>query len=183
MKKSILLIAAALFTLGMTSCTDEPIVNPNNNVTPEVSNVRVKTTADLNNTSWTYSMTYSQFIAAIAGVDTSCIPNYQDETFDFGLEFDGTYAHFTFPTNIEAWAGDTTGMQQIYGINYEYSYDGSTHTGYLMGTIEDDNGNDVPSNLQFTYDDATDVITFVLPLIYAEDNTPFNYTMNFHRNE
>ena len=37
--------------------------------------------------------------------------------------------------------------------------------------------------LQFTYDDATDVITFNLPMFYPEDGTPVTLTLNFARNE
>ena len=48
---------------------------------------------------------------------------------------------------------------------------------------EDNNGNDVPAKLKFTYNDITDAITFVLPMFYAEDNTPVNLTLVFKRNE
>ena len=72
-------------------------------------------------------------------------------------------------------------MQQISGVSYEYTYNGATHTGYLDGVADDENDN--PGQLEFTYDDATDVITFNLNLFYAEDETPVTLTLNFSRNE
>ena len=35
---------------------------------------------------------------------------------------------------------------------------------------------------EFTYDDATDVITFNLPMFKPEDGTPVTITLNFARN-
>ena len=58
-----------------------------------------------------------------------------------------------------------------------------TYTGYLDGVAEDVNGNDVPAHLQFTYDDATDAITFVIPMEFVENSTPVNLTLTFLRNE
>ena len=64
------------------------------------------------------------------------------------------------------------------GIDYEYSYDGASHTGYLVG--QDDNGN--VANLTFTYDDNTDAITFVLPLYLAEDTANvINFPLVYNR--
>ncbi len=183
MKKSILILAAAaLFTLGMTSCTDEPIVV--NGDTPATTTPRVKTTADLDNTEWSYTTTLSELIAnMMPGFDTCYLGGMDDETYEFGLTFDGTYAHFSFPENIMAFGGDEGEMDQIFGVSYTYSYNGATHTGYLDGVAEDENGNDVPAQLEFTYDDATDVITFNLDMFYAEDGTPVTLTLNFARNE
>ncbi len=77
--------------------------------------------------------------------------------------------------------GDDEGeLAQIAGVSYEYSYNGTTHTGYLDGVAHDEN--DQPAQLQFTYDDATDVITFNLNMFYAEDETPVALTLNFARN-
>ncbi|MBP5527706.1 MAG: sigma-70 family RNA polymerase sigma factor [Bacteroidales bacterium] len=104
-----------------------------------------------------------------------------DESMSFGLNFDGTYAHFTFPTNVMAFGGNEGELAQIAGVSYEYSYNGTTHTGYLDGVADDEN--DDPGQLQFTYDDATDVITFVLNMFYADDNTPVTLTLNFERAE
>ncbi|MBR6130791.1 MAG: hypothetical protein IKQ20_02910, partial [Bacteroidales bacterium] len=91
----------------------------------------------------------------------------------------GTYAHFTFSQNVEIWGmDDNDQMQQMQGIDYEYSYDGASHTGYLLG--QDENGN--PANLTFTYNDSTDAITFVLPLYFAEDTANvINFPLIYNR--
>ena len=178
MKTRIFVIAAAALALCMAACQKEENLVPNNNgITP-----KVQTTSDLDNTNWAYTTTYADFITSLLGADICGADQLENDTLTFGLNFDGTYAHFTFPTEVEAWGGDENGMQQIYGVSYTYSYDGATHTGYLNGVAEDENGNDVPAQLQFTYDDATDVITFVLPMVFAEDGTPVNLTLNFNRN-
>ena len=177
MKKNILIAAIAALTLSLTACQKED-VNPvdNGGVNP---NARVKSTSDLHNTDWTYSVTYFEFLNNL-GIDTTCMQGIDDESMTFGLNFDGTYAHFTFPTNIMAFGGDEGMLEQITGVSYEYTYDGTTHTGYLDGVADDENDN--PGHLQFTYDDATDVITFNLNLFYAEDETPVTLTLNFSRN-
>jgi hypothetical protein len=181
MKKNILILAAAaLFAFGMTSCTDEPIVTNGQN---PASNARVKTTADLHNTDWTYTVTTTELINNLFGTNLPCADSTAEETYTFGLNFDGQYAHFSFPENVMAFGGDEGELGQISGVSYEYAYDGSTHTGYLTVAAEDENGNDVPAQLEFTYDDATDVITFNLDMFYAEDGTPVTLTLNFERAE
>ncbi len=178
MKKNIFAIAAAaILAIGMTACEPETIV-PGENNAPQTSNARVKSTADLHNTDWTCTVTYFEFLSNL-GIDTTCISGMDDETMVFGLNFDGTYAHFSFPDNIMAFAGEGE-MQQIFGVSYEYTYNGATHTGYLDGVADDENDN--PGQLEFTYDDATDVITFNLNLFYADDETPVTLTLNFSRN-
>lgn len=187
MKKNIFAIAAAALVLCLASCQKEEIVSnatTNNGTTNNepTSNARVKTTSDLNNTDWSYTVTYSEFIYNMTGADLSCVPDFVDDTMTFGLNFDGNYAHFSFPSNVEALGGDENGLQQISGVSYTYSYDATTHTGYLDGVAEDENGNDVPAQLEFTYDDATDVITFVLPMT-DETDSPVTLTLVFVRNE
>lgn len=180
MKKNIFAIAAAaILAIGMTACEPETIV-PGENNAPQTSNARVKSTADLHNTSWSYTVTYTEFLNNLLGTNLPCMDSINDETYEFGLEFDGTYAHFSFPDNIMAFAGEGE-MQQIFGVSYEYTYNGATHTGYLDGVADDEDNN--PAQLEFTYDDATDVITFNLNLFYAEDETPVTLTLNFSRNE
>lgn len=192
MKKNIFFVAVAAFALCLASCQKEEI----NSVTPDNgggvnTGVRVKSTSDLHNTDWTCSMTFNQ-ILFLMGADTTCIPSFGDETYDLSLNFDGSLAHFTFSDNIEAYGlnAEETAMAQIFGLSYQYSYDGTTHTGYLICTTEDDNGNEVPAQLQFTYDDNTDVITFNLELYYAsddpstvDDTNPIIFPLNFVRNE
>lgn len=183
MKKNILIIAAAAIALCMASCQkEETTITPANGVNTEAS-PRVKSTSDLNNTDWSYTVTYSELLTNLLGSDLSCVENFEDDTMTFGLNFDGTYAHFSFPSNVEAWGGDATNFQQINGVSYTYTYDGTTHTGYLDGVAEDVNGNDVPAHLQFTYDDATDAIIFVIPMEFVENSTPVNLTLTFLRNE
>ena len=183
MKKSIIIAAAAILALGMTACQKEDIITPGNNVTPGTetpTTPMVNTTADLHNTDWTYSVTYFEFLNNL-GIDTTCMQGMDDETMTFGLNFDGTYAHFSFPDNVMAFGGDEGLLEQIYGVSYEYSYDGATHTGYLDGVADDENDN--PGQLQFTYNDATDIITFNLAMFYPEDSTAVSLTLNFARNE
>ncbi len=183
MKKNIFVAAAAALMLTFTACQKEDTVVTGENHGTNNSEVRVKSTSDLHNTDWTYSVTYSEFLSSLTGLDSSCMPEMEDDTLTFGLNFDGTYAHFSFPDNIEAYGGDEGMLAQIYGVSYTYSYNGSTHTGYLDGVAEDTTGNDVPAQLQFTYNDSTDAITFVLPMFYAEDETPVDITLVFTRNE
>lgn len=191
MKKNIFFVAVAAFALCLASCQKEE-VTPNNNANGgEVNtNARVKSTSDLHNTDWTCSMTINQ-ILFLMGADTTCMPNIPGD-YALYLNFDGSLAHFTFSDNIEAYGlnADETAMAQIFGLSYQYSYDGTTHTGYLICTTEDDNGNEVPAQLQFTYDDNTDVITFNLELYYAsddpstvDDTNPIIFPLNFVRNE
>ena len=180
MKKNILIAAVAALTLSLTACQKDD-VNPINNG-GENTNALVKTTADLHNTNWTYSVTTTELVNALMGTNVPCMDSTAEETYTFGLNFDGQYAHFSFPENVMAFGGDEGELNQIAGVSYEYEYDGTTHTGYLTVAAEDEDGNDVPAQLEFTYDDATDVITFNLPLFYAEDNTPLTLTLNFHRN-
>ena len=44
-------------------------------------------------------------------------------------------------------------------------------------------GDETIAPLEFTYNNATDVITFNLDLFFAEDGTPVTLTLNFARNE
>lgn len=65
------------------------------------------------------------------------------------------------------------------GVDYEYSYNGATHTGSLNG--EDEDGN--PTSLTFTYNDSTDAITFVLPLYVDGDTNAVNIPVVYNRAE
>ena len=183
MKKNILIAAVAALTLAFAACQKEDIVTPGNIVNPGTetpTTPMVKSTEDLHGTEWNYTVTYTELINSLLGTDIPCTEEIEDETFVFGLNFDGEFAHFSFPENIVAVAGEEGMMEQISSVSYTYSYDGTTHTGYLDGVADDENDN--PGQLQFTYDDATDVITFVLNMFYAEDETPVTITLNFARN-
>lgn len=185
MKKNILIAAVAALTLAFAACQKEDIVTPGNNVNPGTENPNgpmVKSTEDLHGTEWSYTVTYTELINSLLGTDIPCMEEIEDETYVFGLNFDGEFAHFSFPENIVAVAGEEGMMEQISSVSYTYSYDGTTHTGYLDGVAENEEGEEVPAQLQFTYDDATDVITFNLDMFYAEDGTPVTLTLNFARN-
>jgi hypothetical protein len=180
--KKIFFAAVAALTLSLAACQKEEnlvVVNDGDNNT--TSEARIKTTSDLHGTDWSYTTTYSEFIVNLTGMDLSCVSDFEDDTLVFGLNFDGTYAHFTFPSNVEALAVDDNGMQQITGVDYEYSYDGTTHTGYLIGYADASDSTVVASQLQFTYNDSTDIITFDLPMFYADDSTAITLTVNFAR--
>ena len=179
MKKNIILLAAAaMFAFAFTACTDEPIIV--NGETPAGTTPRVKTTSDLNNTDWTCTVTLADLLGNLTGFDMGSVDSIDAAAFESYLNFDGTYAHFTFSDNVEIWGLDANGMmQQIAGVDYEYSYDGTTHTGSLNGT--DDEGNTV--SLGFTYEDATDAITFILPMSFDGDTTEFDIPMVFNRAE
>lgn len=190
MKKSIILIAAAAL-LSMTACQKENIVpgnnvTPSNNVTPGNggnNGAKVQTTADLDNTSWSYTTTLAELIANVMpGADTCYLGGMGDENYVFGLTFDGQYAHFSFPENVVALGGEEGMMEQITAVSYEYEYDGASHTGLLTVAAEDMDGEETIAPLEFTYDDATDVITFNLPMFTPEDGTPVTITLNFARN-
>lgn len=179
MKKSIFLIAAAAMAIAMTACQpEETIIIDNPAGGTEVSTPRVKTTADLIGTEWTYTM--DSLVAVDAFGDTISIPSLGDL---FYLNFDADYAHFSFSDMVEAWGMSADGMtmEQISGVDYEYSYDGTTHTGSLNGTIEDENGTEVATSLTFTYDDLTDEITFIIPMAFEGDTTEIDVPMVFHR--
>ena len=180
MKKNILIAAVAALTLSLTACQKDDVTPVNNGGVN--TNTRVKSTSDLHNTDWTYSVTTTELVNALMGTNVPCMDSTAEETYTFGLNFDGTYAHFSFPENVMAFGGDEGELDQISGVSYEYEYDGTTHTGYLTVAAEDMDGDETIAPLQFTYDDATDVITFNLPLFYADDNTPLTLTLNFHRN-
>ena len=180
MKKNILIAAVAALTLSLTACQKDDVTPDNNGGVN--TNTRVKSTSDLHNTNWTYSVTTTELVNALMGTNIPCMDSTAEETYTFGLNFDGTYAHFSFPENVMAFGGDEGELNQITGVSYEYEYDGATHTGHLTVAAEDMDGDETIAPLQFTYDDATDVITFNLPLFYADDNTPLTLTLNFHRN-
>ena len=176
MKKNILIAALAALTISFTACQKDD-VNPVNggDVNP---NARVKTTSDLIGTNWTYTMDDIVFTDEMG--DTLTIPSIGDL---FYLNFDADYAHFTFSDMVEAWgmSADGMSMEQISGVDYEYSYDGATHTGNLIGTYEEEDGTETTSHLVFTYNDATDEITFVLPMAYEGDTTVVDVPVVFHR--
>ncbi len=177
MKKNIFFAAIAALAFALTACEPEDItrINPGN----DVAGPLVKTTSDLNNTHWTCTVSLADLLVGLTGFDMGCIDSIDAAAFETYLNFDGTYAHFTFSDNVEIYGLDpeAMSMEQITGVDYEYSYDGTTHTGSLNGT--DDEGN--TASLTFTYDDATDAITFILPMSFDGETTEFDIPMVFNR--
>ena len=176
MKKNILIAAVAALTLSLTACQKDDVTPVNNGGVN--TNTRVKTTSDLIGTNWTYSMDDIVFTDEMG--DTLTIPSIGDL---FYLNFDADYAHFTFSDMVEAWgmSADGMNMEQISGVDYEYNYEGATHTGNLIGTYEEEDGTETTSHLVFTYNDATDEITFVLPMAFEGDTTVVDVPVVFHR--
>ena len=177
MKKNILIAAVAALTLSLTACQKEDI-NPIDNGGEINTGARVKSTSDLIGTNWTYTMDEVVFTDEMG--DTLTIPSIGDL---FYLNFDADYAHFTFSDMVEAWgmSADGMSMEQVSGVDYEYNYEGATHTGNLIGTYEEEDGTETTSHLVFTYNDATDEITFVLPMAFDGDTTVVDVPVVFHR--
>ena len=180
MKKTLFIAALAALTLSFTACQKDDVTNGGNGGVN--NNARVKSTSDLHNTNWTYTVTSTELLNNLLGTNMPCMDSTAEETYTFGLNFDGTYAHFTFPQNVMAFGGDEGELNQISGVSYEYEYDGTTHTGHLTVAAEDMDGEEAIAPLEFTYDDATDIITFNLNMFYAENGTPITLTLNFARN-
>ena len=82
MKKSIILIAAAAL-LSMTACQKDDVTPVNNG--GENTSARVKSTADLHNTDWTYSVTTTELVNALMGTNVPCMDSTAEETYTFGL--------------------------------------------------------------------------------------------------
>ena len=181
MNKTLFIAALAALTLSFTACQKDDVTN-GGNTDPVNNGARVKSTSDLHNTNWTYTVTSTELLNNLLGTNMPCMDSSAEETYVFGLNFDGQYAHFSFPENVMAFGGGEGELEQITGVSYEYTYDGATHTGYLTVAAEDMDGEETIAPLEFTYDDATDIITFNLPLFYADDNTPLTLTLNFSRN-
>ena len=188
MKKNFFRVAIAALMISLTACTDEPViptdVDIDGGATP-VASPRVKSASDLIGTNWVYTLDLSDAIS-VEGMD---IVEFEgDFTFDFGMSFDANYAHFTFPEdaivlNAVEVDGEFT-MEEIESIDYEYTYDYATKSGALVGQAEDEDGNIVDATLPFTYDEANDVITFVVPMAYADnEEAMFNVTLTFNRVE
>lgn len=179
MKKSIFIAAVAALALGMTACTDDPIVIDNPEVIGgETTTHTIKTTSDLIGTEWSYSIDEGNLLDVYM-IDDVVISMPE---VSFGLTFDASHAHFSFPESAEAYAlaEDGITMEQIGGIDYEYSYDGETHIGHLIGTVLDEEGNLVDASLEFSYDEEADTITFALP-IYSFENEEYTTGITFTR--
>lgn len=178
MKKRVLFVAIATLALAMTACSEkENFANTGNEATE--SYALVKSTADLIGTEWTYSIdtVYAEYDG-----DTIAVPL----DMQFGLSFDSTYAHLSFPDNLTvlnyvAANGGYT-LQEVQEMQYAYNYDAATHTGTLTADTYDDNGNPDTYQINFTYDIASDAIIVELQVAY--EDTPNNINtcyLIFHR--
>jgi hypothetical protein len=171
MKKQFFLIAAALL-LGMTACQKEEQIIPINGNDIE-ENVMVKSAADLIGTNWTYVMndTISLGDFGCDSVDGIVL------NFEFGLSFDSSYAHLTFPENVVAFNlmadGDEYGLQEVASMDFAYTYDPTTQTGALTANAFDEDGEPSTCQIPFTYNTTSDAITIVLHIADEgdEDNT------------
>ena len=178
MKKQILLIAAALL-LGMTACQKEEQIVPINGGNDVNENVMVKSAADLIGTDWTYTIN-----------DTITLGDYGCDSivlnFEFGLSFDSSYAHLTFPENVVVFDlvenGSEYSLQEVQSMNFAYTYDPTTQTGALTANALDDDGEPTTCQIPFTYNTTTDAITIVLHIANdGDEDDTFAYQLVFHR--
>ncbi|MBQ8703789.1 MAG: hypothetical protein IJ524_05395 [Bacteroidales bacterium] len=180
MKKNIFaLAAAALFAFGMTACTEEPInpINPGEGT--EVNTPMVKSAADLIGTEWEYvlDLTAGMDTDLLACMDSATIADML--TMTFGLNFDSSYAHLTFPEDVIGLNviedGDDFTIEEVQEMAYAYTYDASTTSGTLTGS------NLGTLVLPFTYDEANDIITISMMVASEDDEdnaVPFNLVFN-----
>ena len=91
MKKNILIAAVAALVLSLTACQKDNVNPENENGGQVQTQARVKSTADLHNTNWTYSVTTTELINNLLGTNYPCTDSASEETYEVGLEFDGTY--------------------------------------------------------------------------------------------
>lgn len=174
MKKSIFFAAIAALTLSLASCDKEE----NNTVDNGVINteLRVKSVTDLIGTEWTYTLSLTDMI----GDDLSDCLEGIDLDLVFGLNFDTTYAHLTFPEDVIGLNvvdnGNGYTVEEIQQMDYTYTYDPSTQTGTLSGGNLDD------IVLPFTYDYTNDIITVSMMIANGEDDdNPVPFDLIFSR--
>ncbi|MBO4599655.1 MAG: hypothetical protein J5641_02840 [Bacteroidales bacterium] len=177
MKKLVLLVTAALL-LGMASCQKEDVVTPiNGTETPSTDQPMVKSVADLIGTDWTFSYTDTIDLTEYGCNDSLIL------SLTFGLSFDSTYAHLSFPENVVAMNvvedGDEYSVDEVENMQYAYSYDPTTHTGALTATDLDGSTFQIP----FTYDETTDAIVIVMHLAdEGDEENAVPFQLVFHRN-
>lgn len=170
MKKNIFAIAAAVLMLGMTACQKED----NNDIVSGSGNTeaRVKSVADLVGTNWEYTLDLS------AGMDQELLDCMDSATIadiltmTFGLSFDASYAHLTFPEDVIGLNvvedGDDYTVEEVSQMNYSYTYDASTTSGTLTG------GNLGDLVIPFTYNTTNDQIT--INMMVADEGDEDNAT-------
>ena len=187
MKKNIFAIVVAAMALFMTSCDKTPItpVNGEN----DGAKPRVAVTADLIGTDWTASLTLNDLLTGM-GVDLSGIVcsdsnDLNAEAMSIQMNFDNQYAHITFSDNVVVLNalevnGEYT-MEEISQMDLAYVYDGATHTGTLTAVGNDENGNPINYQINFTYSDNDDTITINFQFT-DENDAVITFPMVFQRN-
>ena len=181
--KKFFFIAAAALAFGMTSCTDDfdytEIIDNGEGI--ETSSI-VKSTADLVGTQWNYTMEDITFVDENG--DTVALIPMSDMT--FGLNFDATVAHLTFPENVAMLTftennGEYT-MEEVAGMDFAYNYEMATTSGTLTATGTDITGEALDFEIPFTYDETNDAITVVMPVAYdGDEENPTNLEIVFTR--
>lgn len=186
MKKNIFAIVVAAMALFMTSCDKTPItpVNGEN----DGAKPRVAVTADLIGTDWTASLTLNDLLTGM-GVDLSGIVcsdsnDLNAEAMSIQMNFDNQYAHITFSDNVVVLNalevnGEYT-MEEISQMDLAYVYDGATHTGTLTAVGNDENGNPINYQINFTYSDNDDTITINFQFT-DENDAVITFPMVFQR--
>ena len=175
MKKNFFAFAAAVLMLGMTACQKEDDTNIAGNPTTE-NTLMVKSVADLVGTEWTYTLSFSDII----GVELGDCAEITGLDLQFGLNFDNSYAHLVFPENVTGLNlvedGEEYTMEEIQGLDYNYSYDAATQRGALSGA------NLVDIEIPFRYDETTDAIIVEFSVAFDDDETnPVPVQLVFHR--
>ena len=186
MKKNIFAIVVAAMALFMTSCDKTPITpdnEGNSNMKPKVT-----VTSDLIGTDWTAALTLNDLLTGM-GVDLSGIVcsdsnDLNAEAMSIQMNFDNQYAHITFSDNVVVlnaveMNGEYT-MEEISQMDLAYVYDGATHTGTLTAVGNDENGNPINYQINFTYDDNADTITINFQFT-DENDAVITFPMVFQR--
>ena len=186
MKKNIFAIVVAAMALFMTSCDKTPITPDNGG--NDGAKPRVAVTADLIGTDWTASLTLNDLLTGM-GVDLSGIVcsdsnDLNAEAMGININFDDQYAHITFSDNVVVlnaveMNGEYT-MEEISQMDLAYVYDGATHTGTLTAVGNDENGNPINYQINFTYDDNADTITINFQFT-DENDAVITFPMVFQR--
>ena len=186
MKKNIFAIVVAAMALFMTSCDKTPITPDNGG--NDGAKPRVAVTADLIGTDWTASLTLNDLLTGM-GVDLSGIVcsdsnDLNAEAMSIQMNFDNQYAHITFSDNVVVlnaveMNGEYT-MEEISQMDLAYVYDGATHTGTLTAVGNDENGNPINYQINFTYDDNADTITINFQFT-DENDAVITFPMVFQR--
>ena len=101
-----------------------------------------------------------------------------DETLDlsmeFGLNFDESYAHLTFPEDVTfLTVTDDFSVEEIEKMDFAYSYDATTTSGTLTAS---------ELEIPFRYDEATDAIMIDMNFaVEGFEDEAETYTIVFHR--